>query len=416
MQGLFHGERNEQTEVSSSPAILQPYVPNTLTESSNPIRKVTPPQIFGSEQKPMAHLFSPHDVEAVSPNDSPRLMGEQLHAGVSGVHAASPAQISAMMMHNPKRAYRQRRKDPSCDACRERKVKCDATETSSCTECSSRNVRCQFTKDTNRRMSSIKQVQDLERQLMDARQQLDRIRAQEHRNDPFHEYSTDPAVQAMSDIPTIGRSPRRMLKARTPQDLTHARAQLSDFGRGLLKPPVTGTKMAAHRSNPPGVEVPSLPPRALADQYLHFYFECMHRQFPVLHWESFQQQLVQVYDNPASEAATPEWMAVLFVVLACGALSTRDSSRLQEAQHFLTRAVTSLNFWEDEVSINQAIVGFLASVFLAEINRKSASWIWLGAAIRIAQDLGLHVQGGEWSPVEGEMRKRIWYSFYVWDR
>ncbi|KAI0549184.1 hypothetical protein F4679DRAFT_584759 [Xylaria curta] len=32
-----------------------------------------------------------------------------------------------------------------CDACQERKVKCDATETTSCSECSGRNVKCQFT-------------------------------------------------------------------------------------------------------------------------------------------------------------------------------------------------------------------------------------------------------------------------------
>lgn len=253
-----------------------------------------------------------------------------------------------------------------------------------------------------------RQVQDLERQLAHAKKQLHELRFMARDG-----LSSQHNANSLPDDHTLeAKTPqRRRSKPVVKQDLSRVRSSLRKVGAGLFKPPYPyNTSFSAQKRSKS--ELPPLPPKHIADKILEQYRASFHLTLPLLHWPSFVQEYEAAYRESSLHSVERIWAALLFAVLGCGTLH-----RIRyEGRYYLDVSKSLFDPWDEDLSPDHARCALLLSILLVEMNFKSSAWIWLGNAVRIAQDIGLQHDTWPWPSAEDELRKRVWWCIYACDR
>lgn len=163
---------------------------------------------------------------------------------------------------------------------------------------------------------------------------------------------------------------------------------------------------------------------ALVKVLVQWYYETIHLTIPVISKEDFHSQLGVLY-APNTESTKSQFLPIFYGVLAIAALSIPSNNEGLRSGRLgsFDRAHLSSLFFECSVesnhispctgrhfsvgpkepgvgrSLSSVIALVLQSYYLASIGYQAEAWISVGQAIRLGQDIGLHVSSIKFTPL-----------------
>jgi hypothetical protein len=146
------------------------------------------------------------------------------------------------------------------------------------------------------------------------------------------------------------------------------------------------------------------------------YFDCINVEFPVLHEAIFLEQLDAWCRDPTG--IDQVWVCSLLCVLILGRRHSSAPVTDEQEERWWSRiqALLSKVMFTSSLTSIQGLM--LTALHLHNTNSRDICWTLTGAAVRIGFAIGLHRDGIEitGTPLNREMRKRVWWTLYAFEQ
>ncbi|KFZ23187.1 hypothetical protein V502_02339 [Pseudogymnoascus sp. VKM F-4520 (FW-2644)] len=231
-----------------------------------------------------------------------------------------------------------------------------------------------------------------------------------------------------SNIAFVGHISLAMTRANAPSPVVPSPSNRARVATGLLS--VSRPHHVSQEVNASGldrlhggVNIYALPSEPRAWSLIRKYFLKTGQLLPFIHEQSFCETYFQMKRDNCTMARRT-WLGLLNIVFAMAATLSIDGDmssekRIEESDVYYQRA-NSLCDKESRRNISVELVQYLliSGQYLQGTQKSVQAWTVHGLAITAAFQLGLHSPRAnqDFSPLEREIRKRVWFGCILLDR
>ncbi|ESZ98425.1 hypothetical protein SBOR_1206 [Sclerotinia borealis F-4128] len=162
-----------------------------------------------------------------------------------------------------------------------------------------------------------------------------------------------------------------------------------------------------------------VPAREVADVLTGSFFDRVHPNYMLFHRRSFEHRYDLMWSQLDIQVQDfePGWLCsvIMALVLGAQALEPHDDTYLELIRRYVVWVEEHVYQLQCSSTLVNVQALLLLQLYQHNLSERNTAFMMLGAASRMAMNLGMHHEGAinDLDPIEREVRRRVWWTIYI---